>query len=411
MNSNQLSGSIEKAINDDSVREIHILAARLRAEFGELDDEAIQAVSETTGFPAEYVRLAVRSAPVEQRQTFVDRVKSAFIAFDPDLRRYTMSAVLAAFCGLSMALSASTRDSSGFLGTLALISLLGALWNAAISKSLKVAVFSGVAFGAINFMVMTLFTFLFRLLPNFGAIGPAPAMIIFWMVGGAASAAFVHQFFVLNREKLGLKDPSKERYELLRQLHDIQDKLKSDEKFVTFLSVDIVGSTRMKTEADPLMLEFTFTEYHKYIGTVAEKFGGKVHSTAGDGVTCVFESPAMGYSAGRAILAGLFEFNSFRNRLTKPIEIRAGVHTGSALIAGQDLANVNFAHVIDVAAHMQKAGDPGSLVVSKSTGENVPGGFDIIEGNRVTVEDIEAVVWKPRTSVIPQVPTARQELV
>lgn len=390
---------LKRTVTDDAVREIHMLTARLRAEYGELDDDAIQAVSEATGAPEDFVRLAARSIPNEEKQTLLERVKSAFLAFDPALRRLTMAGVLAAACGLSIALGAAVRDSSGFMGTVALLSMAGAVWNSAVAKDTKTALLTGSVFGALSFIIMTFFTFLVRMLPNVGVSGPPPGFLILWIVFGGFFGVLANSIFSANRSKLGLRDPAKERHELLQQLQDIQDKLKSDERFVTFLSVDIVGSTPIKSENDTLMVEFTFNEYHKYVQSVVERYGGKVHSTAGDGVTCVFESPQMGYAAGRAILAGLFEFNTYRNKLSKPIEVRAGVHTGSAHLPGQSLTSVNFSHVIDVSAHMQKAADPGTLVVSEKTAQYVPGGMDAIGGNRINIHDIGAVVWRPKVAM------------
>lgn len=390
---------MKRTVTDDAVREVHMLAARLRAELGELDDAAIQAVSETTGVPEEYVRVAVRSAPDIEKRTLLDRTRESFLAFDPELRRYTMAGVLAAACGLTLTLAATIRDTSGFMGTISMLCFVGALWNAAVATKPRVAIFAGVAFTTLTFILMTLFTFLFALLPNVRLNGPSPFYLLFWIVGGGFGGALANSVFSLNRAKWGMKDPTKERHELLQQLQDIQDKLKSDERFVTFLSIDIVGSTRIKAENDPLMVEFTFTEYHRFVQTVVERYGGKVHSTAGDGVTAVFESPQMGYAAGRAILAGLFEFNGFRNKLARPIEVRAGVHTGSAHVAGQSLTNVNFAHVIDVAAHMQKEADPGCMVVSETTAQYVPGGLEAIGAQTFDVHDFKAVVWRPKVAV------------
>ena len=107
----------------------------------------------------------------------------------------------------------------------------------------------------------------------------------------------------------------------------------------------------------------------------------------------------MAYIAGRALLAGLFEFNSFRNRLVRPIEVRVGVHTGSAHIPGQSLANVNFAHVIDVAAHMQKAAEPGTMVVSETTAKYVSGGLEGIGSGVQDIHGFRAALWKPRMSM------------
>ncbi len=403
-----LDGALERGpIHEDSVREIHLLAARLRADFGELDDAAIQAVSEATGAPEDFVRLAVRSAPVEEKRTLLDRLKGSFLAFDPDRRRYTMACVLAAASGLTCALAGIMGDRSGFMGTVALLAGIGALWNAAVAKDAKAGLISGVLFGGVSFIVQVFFTFLFNLLPYVPNVhGESPGLLLLYSALGGFAGLASQRIVSGNRAKLGLRDPAKERQDLLQQLQDIQERLKSDERFVTFLSVDIVGSTKLKAESDPLTVEFTFGEYQKYVQAVVEKFGGKVHSTAGDGVTCVFENPQMAYVAGRSVLAGLFEFNSFRNRLAQPIEVRAGVHTGSAHIPGQALTNVNFAHVIDVAAHMQKAGDPGSLVVSQTTAQYLPGGLDGIGPERLEVQDIPAAIWKPRMALAPTPATA-----
>ncbi len=389
---------------DSAFREIQQLAARLRTELGELDDAAIQAVSEATGAPEDYVRLAVRSAPTETKTTPIERVRSAFLAFDPAMRRYTMAGVLGAGFGLTQAIAGALRDGSGFMGSLALLATLGAVWNCAVAKDAKTAVASGALYGGAGFLLLTLFAFILRFVPGAAAGGMAPGLLLAFIGGGALVGLLAQTIFQQNRAKLGVKDPVAERQFLLEQLQDIQTKLRSDERLVTFLSVDIVGSTRMKAEADPLDVEFTFNEYHRFVATIAERHGGVLHSTAGDGVTCVFEEPVRGYAAGREILARLFEFNAARNKIGRQIEVRAGVHTGSALAPGQSAVNVNFAHVIDVSAHMQKAGEPGTLVVSESTARYVPGGMPGIGEDRLQVHDLEAAVWRPRSRVV--LPTA-----
>jgi len=376
-----------------------MLATRLRQDLGELDDEAIQAISEATGAPEDYVRLAVRSAPVEEKTTFIDRMKGAFTTFDPTLRRVTIASILAAGCGLANAVAGATHDSSGLFGALALIAVIGALWNSAVAKDIRIALLSGGLFGSVSFVVMALFTFLLSLLPQVQLRGPHSMFMLLTTALGAFGGGIAHALFTANRKKLGLRDPASERQELLHQLQEIQEKLKSDERFVTFVSLDIVGSTGLKAESDPLTVEFTFTEYQKFVQAVVERHGGNVHSTAGDGTTCVFENPQMAYIAGRALLAGLFEFNSFRNRLVRPIEIRVGVHTGSAHIPGQSLTNVNFAHVIDVAAHMQKAAAPGTMVVSETTAKYVSGGLQGIGSETVDVQGFQGVQWRPRVAI------------
>lgn len=390
------------AISDDSIKEVVLLARRLRESAGgELDDSAILAVAEATGAPVDYVRLAVQSLPEERAANPVHRVKASFLAFDHDVRRYVMSGIMAVAVGLLLTISVLLGDTSGFAGTLAILAMFAAAWNCAVSRSPKAAVFAGMISAGLGFLMVTLFTFLFGLLPQVPSSGPSPAFILLFLPAGALVGALSYAVGGWVRKLLGLRDPAQERQELLHQLLEIQNRLRSDEKFVTFLSVDIVGSTRIKAESDPLSVEFTFNEYHKFVEAVAFRHSGRVHSTAGDGVTVAFDDPKHAYSAGRALLAGLFEFNAFRNKLGRAIEIRAGLHTGSVLAPGQDIKSVNFAHVIDVAAHMQKVSPVGCLVVSEATATYIPGGRSAVGEETVETQDVRGIVWRPRSHIEP----------
>jgi class 3 adenylate cyclase len=389
-------------LSDDSLQEVVVLARRLKQSVGgELDDSAILAVAEATGAPVDYVRLAVQSIPEERSDTPLDRVRSAFLAFDHDVRRYVMGGILATAIGLLLTLAVIVGDTSGLSGTLAILGMFAAVWNCAVARSLRAAIFAGMIASGLGFLMVTLFTFLIGLLPQVPSSGPAPGFVLLFLPVGAIGGAIAYGIGGWIRKKLGLRDPAKERQELLQQLLEIQDRLKSDERFVTFLSVDIVGSTRAKAESDPLSVEFTFNEYHKYVESVAYKHGGRVHSTAGDGVTVAFEDPKRAYACGKSLLAGLFEFNAYRNKLARPIELRGGLHTGSVLAPGQDIKSVNFAHVIDIAAHMQKVCPIGCLAVSDTTATYIPGGKAVIGDEPIEAQDMKGVVWRPKSKIAP----------
>ncbi|MBX3112227.1 MAG: adenylate/guanylate cyclase domain-containing protein [Fimbriimonadaceae bacterium] len=408
----EITRATEQVLADDRIHEMLALASRLRAvRGGELDDEAVAAVAEATGAPLEYVRLAVRGLPeAEQKTSPVQRLKNSFLAFDPDVRRYAMGGVVGGAMGLLSAWSMVTQDNSGFLGCLVFVGLVAAIWNAAISRHERTAALAGAVSGGVWTLTTALVLFVHTLvrpmllatgMPAGALMGLHPAMLVVGLLGGALVGFTVHAMLGKNRSVLGLRDPSKERHEMLQQLLEITEKLKSDERFVTFLSADIVGSTKLKVLADPLSVEFTFTEYHRFVETIVNRNGGRIHSTAGDGVTAAFENPAQGFTAAKAIMAGLFEFNAFRNRTGQAIELRTGLHTGSVLAPGKDVTQVNFAHVIDVAAHMQKAADAGALVVSEETTKYLPGGPTSVGTETVTVEDLVGYVWRPSRVAVP----------
>lgn len=391
-------------MSEDEIQEMLVLASRLREQTGgNLDDDAIIAVAEATGTSPDYVRLAVMSLPTENRkETIWDRLRASYIAFSPDHRRFFLAGVLGIAAGATAFFGdLFTRDVSGLWETLSFISFIFGMVNATVSRNVRVAAGSGALTGAVSMLTISLLGFVAALVVRGSAVGAGIPYFVIAVLAGAFLGSASFSIFNKNRAKLGFRDPVAERHALISQLMEIQSQLKSDEKFVTFMSVDVVGSTRMKTENDPISVEFTFNEYHAFVESVVVRNGGRIHSTAGDGVTAVFEEPRAAFQAGKALQAGLFEFNSFRNKLATEIELRAGLHTGNILAPGKDSTSVNFAHVIDIAAHMQKYAPSGTLVVSEHTAMYF-GGLKAVSDELVDVDDLKAAVWRPRRRALPE---------
>ncbi len=370
-----------------------VLAERLLAREGtELDDAAILAISEATGVPKEYVRLSVSRFSKEKRPSFFARVRGAFLALEPDDRRYVISGGLATMFAASLAAASSTEDRYGAFGTFALVLIGMGLWNVAISPNVRTAATAGALFGGLSFIARSLFSMLLQSEDRYHA-----AFLIPFVVGGALGSVLLFLIVNKNRARLGLRDPAEERQDLLTQLHNLQARLREGEQSLTFLSLDIVGSTKMKEVADPLSVEFTFTEYHRFVEMAAKRYGGRIHSTAGDGVTCAFPHPQQAYGAARFIQAGLVELNTHRNKIGAPIRLRAGIHAGTVVApAGQDFSKINFAHVIDVSAHLQKAAPVGGIAISEAAALSLPGGPASVGSGTVEVESVRAYVWEPK---------------
>ncbi len=363
-------------MTDDSVHQMLLLAERLREQHGgQLDDAAILAVSEATGATPEYVRLAVRLLP-EKEHRLGERIRAAFLTLEPDVRRHVLSGLLATTCALLAVLSRPTWEAANLFGTLLLIALGLAVWNIGVSKDTRAAAISGALFGGMYFVADSLFTLLAKLLLPVAQIGSGleNLLLIPFVLGGGLIGILAQRIVSRLQRKIGIKDPVQERQELLRQLVTLQDKLRSGEQSMTFLCVDIVGSTKMKAKADPLSVEFTFTEYHQFVDNVTRRYGGSVHSTAGDGVTCAFSHPQQAFGAAKNMQTGIVELNTFRNKIGVPMVLRAGIHSGSVNAPTEDIKTVNFAHVIDVTSHLQRACPPGGIIVSEDAANLLPGG-------------------------------------
>jgi class 3 adenylate cyclase len=381
-------------MSDDGVQQMLELAERLRASNGgDLDEAAIQAVAEATNAPIEYVRLALRIRGEKKKKNFFGLMKTELRGIDPDVRRYVSSGLVGTGIALSAALqSVLIRSFEGVLGVVAILLFTLGAYMVATAKDARAAAINGAIISGFGFLMFSIFS---AVMPRAGVV---EAFTIIPITIGAAIGSVLLNFIVSkNRGRLGLKDPVVERQKLLQQLVDLQTKLKSGEQNVTFLSVDIVGSTQMKALADPLSIEYTFNEYHQFVDRIVRKHGGRIHSTAGDGMTCAFDTSSQAFSAAKNIQAGMIELNTFGNKTGIPLVLRAGIHTGDVVTPKPgDIVSLNFAHVIDMAAHLQKVAPAGGIAVSEDAAKSIPGGSAAVGMDRVEVQGIQGFVWLPK---------------
>jgi class 3 adenylate cyclase len=399
--------TLSPALSDENVEHMIALAERLKANNGGmLDDSAIAAIAEATGAPTEYVRLAVKVRTEQRKDSALANLRAQYLTLEPDMRKYVLSGVLATACAVMSVAEAWVQDRGyhyNVFGMLALVFLTLGIYIVSLGRSSRAALVAGAIFGGGYFAMNAVFSAIFRLPAQIEAF-----MLIPFTILGAVVGIALQSFVTKYRPRLGLKDPVKERQELLRQMMDLQTKLKASEQHCTFVSLDVVGSTRMKELADALSVEFTFNEYHQFVERVTFKHSGTIHSTAGDGIICAFDQPYQAFAATKNILTGLFELNTYRNKIGVPIQLRAAIHTGTVMTAqAGDISSVNFAHVIDIAAHLQKAAPPGGIAVSDDVAIYLPGGRDSVGKERVQVGNVPATIWTAKP--LPPIPGATPE--
>ncbi len=162
---------------------------------------------------------------------------------------------------------------------------------------------------------------------------------------------------LMRSESLRQNDQTTIVAEMLR----IQWRLSDHRTIVCVLSVDAAKSSEMKAQADPLAVEYSFREYQEWIDSTCKKFGGRVHSTAGDGAVVAFRDCRQAFQAARRIQTDLARFNQEENRLPTPFRLRIGLHVGQ--VAGE-LDEVVFTEVIDIAAHVQAAAPVSGIAVT-----------------------------------------------
>ncbi len=71
----------------------------------------------------------------------------------------------------------------------------------------------------------------------------------------------------------------------------LSDLLNLSSRTGTFLSVDVVGSTQIKTGQNEQDIIYTFLAYHKLVSDLAYQHHGEVTNITGDGMMCRFQRP------------------------------------------------------------------------------------------------------------------------
>ncbi len=149
---------------------------------------------------------------------------------------------------------------------------------------------------------------------------------------------------------------------LVAEMLRIQWRLADGGQHVCVMSVDVARSSQMKAGVDPLAVEYSFREFQDWIELTGNAFEGNVLNTMGDGAILSFPTAYLALTAARRMQTELPMFNRETNRLESPFRVRIGLHSG--YVAGE-LDEVQFAAVIDIAAHTQGVAPVGGISMTE----------------------------------------------
>jgi class 3 adenylate cyclase len=189
---------------------------------------------------------------------------------------------------------------------------------------------------------------------------------VFWLALGAlvGTAAYLEDR-AYRRNRLKEDDPAS----MVAEMIELQDLLAPKRGSACVLVVDVSKSTRMKANADPLDVEWSFREFQTLVSSQVVRFEGRVLSTAGDGAVATFANAEKALVAARELHDGLGRFNEIANRLNEPFRIRVGLHQGET---DAELNDVQFNQLIDIAAHVQEVAPVGGIGVTETVLKELP---------------------------------------
>jgi len=175
-----------------------------------------------------------------------------------------------------------------------------------------------------------------------------------------------------------------------------------ERRLVTALFADLVGFTPFTESRDPEEVRAMLTRYFERAQTIVERFGGEVDKFIGDAVTAFWGArQAQEDDADRAVRAALELVDSVAELGTDigvpDLALRAGVLTGETSVgSGGNEKGLVVGDIVNTAARLQSAADPGSVFVGESTqaltGDSIryePVGEHDLKGKSVPV-----TVWR-----------------
>jgi class 3 adenylate cyclase/tetratricopeptide (TPR) repeat protein len=153
---------------------------------------------------------------------------------------------------------------------------------------------------------------------------------------------------------------------------------------LTVLFCDLVGSTALSQQLDAEEVRYVVAQYQKAARTAVERWGGHVAKELGDGLLVYFgwpdareDDPERAVRAGLAILDAMAPVNAKLSAGDGTrLAVRVGMHTGPVVIA--DGGEV-FGETPNIAARVQNAAEPDTVVVTAATQRLVAGIFVLEE--------------------------------
>jgi class 3 adenylate cyclase len=175
-------------------------------------------------------------------------------------------------------------------------------------------------------------------------------------------------------------------------------RMTGERKPVTALFADVVGSTTLAEQMDPEDWTQILNEAFELMSQAVFRYEGTIAQLQGDAMLAFFGAPvAHEDDATRAILAALDMIeviDEFARQLEQAhgidFRIRAGINTGPVVVGnvGTDLRYEYTAlgDAVNVAARMQTAAEPGTVMVTASTYRLAEAAFDADDLGEIEVK-------------------------
>lgn len=178
-----------------------------------------------------------------------------------------------------------------------------------------------------------------------------------------------------------------------------RDRVTGERKLITALFTDIVGSTSLAEQRDPEEWREIVTGAHRRVSEAVYRYEGTIAQLLGDGVLAFFGAPlAHEDDAERAIRAALDILTSIHAYAADLVlagrvphfQMRVGLNSG-LVVAGNIGGDLHMEYTaigdtVNLAARMQTAADPNTVLISNNTQRLASTLFDFEDRGKIAVK-------------------------
>jgi class 3 adenylate cyclase len=181
---------------------------------------------------------------------------------------------------------------------------------------------------------------------------------------------------------------------------DVQDvvPLDGERKTVTALFADLVGSTSLAEGLDPEDWAVVVNRLYEVASRSISRYGGTVTQLSGDAIVAVFgapvaheDDPERAVRVGLDLITAVAELSArIRDEIATDLRMRVGVNTGLAVVGSVGGAAheeyTALGDAMNVAARIQSAARPGTVLVTGATYERVRDLVEVVELGELEVK-------------------------
>lgn len=167
---------------------------------------------------------------------------------------------------------------------------------------------------------------------------------------------------------------------------------------VTVLFADIFGYATLSEHVDPERIGLMLSRFWGGVDELVRSRRGRVYSHMGDGIMVVWgDTSSSEDDAEQAVRAGLAMLEMMRSEglvvagTRVEAQMRVGVNTGLAHLSDRD-GHTAIGDTVNVAARLEGAAAPGSMLISRSTFSQVRGLFELADAGQLALKGREQAV-------------------